>query len=248
MVKIGVIGAAGRMGVNLINAIATNDLAVLAGGVEADGHPKIGVDASLNAGLESSGILIDKSMDSCVSSSDVIIDFTHFSVLPQTVAAAVKSGKAIVIGTTALGDNEMELLEDAAKKIPVVLAANYSMGVNLLSNLVKKTAAILGSNYDVEIVEAHHHHKKDAPSGTAIMLGKAAAEGLDIDYNKNVVDGRSGDVGARPKNEIGMHAVRGGDVVGEHTVTFFGDGERIELTHKASSRIGLLLKRVDCMI
>ena len=167
---------------------------------------------------------------------DACIDFSHHSALPGILDACVSGGKTLVIGTTGISDAGVDLIRAAAQKIPVVYSGNYSTGVNTLLWLTRKAAEILGPSFDLEVLEMHHRMKKDAPSGTAKMLAQTLAEVRGLQYNDDVMHGRFGDVGARTQNEIGMHAIRGGDVVGDHTVIFAALGERVELTHKASSR------------
>lgn len=171
-----------------------------------------------------------------IAQADVVIDFTSAEAVMANARAAAAAGKAVVIGTTGLSDAQKAELAGLAKQVPVVFAPNMSVGVNLLFKLAGEVAAVLGLDYNVEITEIHHNQKKDSPSGTAVRLAERVAEGLDLNYAQHVKHGREGMVGARPKDEIGMHAIRGGDVVGEHTVSFIGQGERVELTHKAHSR------------
>lgn len=165
-----------------------------------------------------------------------VVDFSYHAAVPEAIGRAAREGLAYVLGTTGLTPEEQAAVDAAAKVIPVVQSGNYSLGVNLLQELVKRAAAALGPAYNIEVVEMHHRHKKDAPSGTALMLAKAAAEGRGLDFAANAVYGRHGDIGERPQDEIAIHALRGGSVVGDHTVMFAGDVERIELTHRAQSR------------
>lgn len=168
--------------------------------------------------------------------SDVVIDFSHADSTEDVCAACVASRKPLVIGTTGHSKAQLAIIDKAAKTVPVVLAANFSVGVNTLFWLTRKAAELLGENFDLEIAETHHRLKKDAPSGTAKRLAEILCEVRGLDYEKNVAHGREGLVGERPASQIGMHAIRAGDVVGEHTVVFAGTGERLELTHKAASR------------
>ena len=168
--------------------------------------------------------------------AEAVIDFSFHSAVPAFVAKAAEEGVAYVLGTTGLSPEEQQAVNAAAKRIPVVQSGNYSLGVNLLLNLVQTAAKVLGPEYDVEVVEMHHRHKKDAPSGTALMLAKAAAAGRGVDFDAAAVYGRKGIVGERPEGEIAVHALRGGSVVGDHTVMFAGEVERVELTHRAQSR------------
>ena len=168
--------------------------------------------------------------------TDAVVDFTFHSAVPANIAKAAEEGVAYVLGTTGLTPEEQAAVEAAAKKVPVVQSSNYSLGVNLLLDLVRRAAATLGEEYDIEVVEMHHRMKKDAPSGTALMLAGAAAEGRGVDLDDVAVYGREGMVGERPAGEIAIHALRGGSVVGDHTVMFAGDVGRVEITHRAQSR------------
>ena len=168
--------------------------------------------------------------------TEAVIDFTFHESVPEHITKAAEDGVVYVLGTTGLTDEEQKVVDDAAEKIPVVQSGNFSLGINLLLGLVRKAAEILGVEYDCEVVEMHHRHKKDAPSGTALMLAKAAADGRGQDFDDVSVFGREGMVGERPMGEIAVHALRGGSVIGDHTVMFAGDVERVELVHKAQSR------------
>ena len=209
--KIAIVGAAGRMGKMLCQ---------LAEGTSLEVVSKVDVAAGYEA----------------TWSEDVegIIDFSHHTAVPASVEKAAAAGLAYVIGTTGLTADEQSRVAAAAKKIPIVQSGNYSLGVNLLLELVQKAASVLGPDYDIEVTEMHHRHKKDAPSGTALMLAKSAAAGRGV--TNDFTYGRKGDIGERPVGEIAIHALRGGSVVGDHTVMFAGDVERIELTHKAQGR------------
>ncbi len=165
-----------------------------------------------------------------------VVDFSFHAAVPAAIAKAAEKGVPYVIGTTGLTAEEQKAVDEAAKRIPVVQSGNYSLGVNLLLELVRKAAEVLGPEYDVEVTEMHHRHKKDAPSGTALMLAKSVAAGRGVDFGANAVYGRHGEPGERPVGEIAIHALRGGSVVGDHTVMFAGDVERVELTHRAQSR------------
>ena len=209
--KIAIVGAAGRMGQMLVKLAEGTDLEVVSKVDVAEGY-----DREWAADVEG------------------VIDFSYHVAVPSAVEKAAAAGIPYVIGTTGLTGEEQSRVDAAAKKIPVVQSGNYSLGVNLLLELVRKAAQTLGPEYDVEVVEMHHRHKKDAPSGTALMLAKAAAAGRG--KTDDFVYGRKGDIGERPVGEIAVHALRGGSVVGDHTVMFAGDVERVELTHKAQSR------------
>ena len=210
--KIAIQGAAGRMGRMLDSLAAGLGLEVVSRVDVADGY-----DRGWAEGVEG------------------VVDFSHHTALPAAIAEAVRRGIPYVIGTTGLDESEQAAVAAAAESIPVVQSGNYSLGVNLLVELVRRAAAALGPEYDIEIAEMHHRHKKDAPSGTALMLAKAAAEGRGRAAD-GFVYGRRGDVGERPEGEIAIHALRGGSVVGDHTVMFAGDLERVEITHKAQDR------------
>ena len=212
--KIAIVGAAGRMGKMLVAL--------------ADVHPALEVVAKVDVAEG-----YDKTWP---AGTEAVIDFSFHSAVPAFVAKAAEEGLAYVLGTTGLSAEEQQAVDAAAKRIPVVQSGNYSLGVNLLLNLVKTAAKVLGPEYDVEVVEMHHRHKKDAPSGTALMLAKAAAAGRGVDFDAVAVYGRKGIVGERPEGEIAVHALRGGSVVGDHTVMFAGEVERVELTHRAQSR------------
>ncbi|MFA7185260.1 MAG: 4-hydroxy-tetrahydrodipicolinate reductase [Victivallales bacterium] len=236
MIKVTVIGAGGRMGRRLVsNIIESNDL-TLAGALEAPGVPFVGQDAGLLAGVGECGIKITDKLEEAIAATDAVIDFSTGDVVENARAATAK-GASVVIGTTALGtEGKAELQKLAAAGGRIVFASNMSVGVNLLFHLCREVASILDEDYDIEIVEMHHNQKKDAPSGTAVTLAELACEARGLSYENDVRHGREGMVGSRTKKEIGMHALRGGDVVGDHTVIFATDGERVELTHKASSR------------
>lgn len=174
--------------------------------------------------------------EQALAQCDACIDFSHHSALEKVLAACISGKKTLVIGTTGISDAGVAKIREAAAHIPIVYSGNYSTGVNTLLWLTRRAAEILGPSFDLEIIETHHRMKKDAPSGTAKMLAETLAEVRELQYNEDVRHGRFGDVGARTQGEIGMHAIRGGDVVGDHTVIFAALGERVELTHKASSR------------
>lgn len=209
--KIAILGAAGRMGQMLCKLAEGTSLQVVS-------------KVDLAAGYDSDW----------TSDVEGVIDFSYHAAVPPAITKAAEQGLAYVIGTTGLTREEQQAVDAAAKKIPVVQSGNYSLGVNLLVELVRQAAAKLGPEYDIEITEMHHKHKKDAPSGTALMLAKAAAAGRG--RAEDFIYGRQGDIGERPAGEIAIHALRGGSVVGDHTVMFAGDVERVELTHKAQGR------------
>ena len=193
----------------------------------ADGSEAVEIAARLERG---------DAIDSAVEACDAVIDFSHADATEETTAGCVQARKPLVIGTTGHTAAQLQLIKDAAAKVPVVLAANFSVGVNTLFWLTRRAAELLGDGFDLEIVETHHRLKKDAPSGTAKRLAEVLCEARGLDYAADVAHGREGMTGERPRRQIGVHAIRAGDVVGEHTVLFAAAGERLELTHKASSR------------
>ncbi len=236
MIKVTVTGAAGRMGRRLVANIAEAADMELAGAVEIAGSPFIGQDAGEVAGIGKNGVLITDDAVEAVKKSDAVIHFATGAVA-ETAALAVAAGAAAVIGTTALSAGEKETLRHlAGQGGRIVQAYNMSVGVNLLFHLAAEAAKQLGEDYDIEIVEMHHNQKKDAPSGTAVRLAEVICDATGRSYENDTVFGRQGITGARTRKEIGIHALRGGDVVGDHTVIFSTGGERVELTHKASSR------------
>jgi len=227
--KIAIAGASGRMGKALIEAVAIDAELVLAVALDAPGSESIGSAAA--AGISVSSDL------SAIASVDALIDFTRPAGTLAHLAACLEHRKPIVIGTTGFSDTEKLRIHDAAKRIPIVMAANYAIGVNALYELAETAARLLGREFDVEIIEAHHRHKVDAPSGTALQLGERVARARSQELAQVAVHGREGETGERNRDTIGFHAVRGGDIVGEHTVLFAGVGERVELTVRSSSRL-----------
>ncbi len=236
MQKIIVIGAAGRMGKRLVTCVKNAEGMELVGATEYSECPRLGQDAGVVAGVGETGVEITSDLQPLLACADATIDFSTGNVI-KNAKFAVAAGVSVVIGTTALSNNDKKELANLAESGgKIVFAPNMSVGVNLLFHLAQQVAGILGDDYDIDIVEMHHNKKKDAPSGTAVRLGECVADGRNLSYEKNAVHGREGMVGERKKSEIGMHAVRGGDVVGDHTVIYASEGERVELTHKASSR------------
>jgi 4-hydroxy-tetrahydrodipicolinate reductase len=237
LTKIGVLGCAGRMGRMLLQEIISRPDAELAGGIEAPGNPAIGLDLGGLIGAKASGIIVGDDRDDLFAAADVVIDFTHPAALPDHADLATRHRTALVVGTTGLDATAHAALKQAAETAAIVQAANMSVGVTLLTALVEQLAAKLSADqFDIEILEMHHRHKIDAPSGTALALAQAAAQGRGVALDQVWRKSRDGQIGARPRGEIGISAVRGGDVVGDHTVIFAADGERFEITHKASSR------------
>lgn len=232
--SVSILGAGGRMGRMLVATATQMGLRVVAA-VEQSGSPFLGQDAGTLAAIGPLGVTVTDADHA--APADIVIDFTFHAAVPANLEKAIANGaKGYVLGTTGLSDEEKACVKTASAKLPVVWAPNMSLGVNLLFDLVRRAAAALDESYDIEIVEMHHRHKKDAPSGTAIGLAEAAAAGRQKHLDDIAVYGRHGIVGERPAGEIAIHALRGGDVVGDHTVIFAADGERVEITHKASSR------------
>ncbi len=224
------------MGRTILNLAMEDAEIKVSGAYERAGHAAIGRDLGEFIGQGRLNVAIQPDTGKGLSAGDVLIDFTHPSATLTHLKAALDSGANLVVGTTGLSDDLIRELEKASKKIGIVQSPNMSLGVNLLFDLVRQAASILDDSYDAEIVEVHHRHKKDAPSGTALELLRQIAEARKIALESKVVFGRKGETGARLKGTIGVHAVRGGDVVGDHTVSFLSEGERIELVHRASSR------------
>lgn len=237
MQRIAVMGAAGRMGRILIEAVGQAEGARLTAAVDRPDSSLIGADAGELAALGRIGVMLAGDLNAVLDQFDVLIDFTHPSVTLKNLEICRRAGKAMVIGTTGFSPEERQQLEAAAQEIPIVFAANYSVGVNLCLKLLDTAARVLGDEVDIEIIEAHHRHKVDAPSGTALRMGEVVANALGRDLQKVAVYGREGQTGARERETIGFATVRAGDVVGDHTVLFAADGERVEITHKASSRM-----------
>jgi 4-hydroxy-tetrahydrodipicolinate reductase len=230
-------GAAGRMGKALIEAVLQAPGAVLAAAVDRPDSSLLGADAGELAGIGRLGVALAGDLASVLDSFDVLIDFTHPTVTLSNLEVCRQAGKAMVIGTTGFSAEEKQRLAEAAREIPIVFAANFSVGVNLCLKLLDTAARVLGDDVDIEIIEAHHRHKVDAPSGTALRMGEVVANALGRDLQRVAVYGREGQTGARARETIGFATVRAGDVVGDHTVLFAADGERVEITHKASSRM-----------
>lgn len=234
--KIGIVGCAGRMGRMLVQTVVAQEGAELSGGTEHAGSDALGKDPGTVAGCDATGLAIGEDAKALFVASDVVIDFTSPMATVFHAGLAQETGTALVVGTTGMGSDEMAQLSDAAQSTCIVQAGNMSVGVNLLTSLVEQVSATLGTEYDIEVVEMHHRHKVDAPSGTALMLGEAAAAGRDVALSDVACMAREGQVGARPSGEIGFATLRGGGVIGEHAVIFASEGERIELTHKAGDR------------
>jgi len=237
-VRVGVTGAAGRMGRMLMDTLVNSALDLsLTAALERPGSALIGVDTGALSGVDASGVVIVDALASVIDSIDVLIDFTSPTASLENAELCAAHGVAMVIGTTGFTpDQEQELLARSAK-IAMCKASNFSMGVNLSFKLLEQAAAVLGDDVDIEIIEAHHRDKIDAPSGTALSMGQVIADTLDRDLQTVAVYGREGQTGPRKRETIGFTTIRAGDIVGDHTVVFAADGERLEITHKASSRV-----------
>jgi 4-hydroxy-tetrahydrodipicolinate reductase len=235
--RVVVAGAGGRMGRTLIHAVAATKGVTLAGAVDAPNSAVIGRDAGELAGLGRNGIVVAGDVAPLLQAADALIEFTIPAATLVFAELAAKAGLVHVIGTTGHSAEEEAVIAKAANRATIVKSGNMSLGVNLLAALVKRVAETLNDDYDVEIVEMHHSKKIDAPSGTALMLGRAAAEGRGVDLAQRSVRGRDGMTGARGAGDIGFASLRGGTVVGEHSVIFAGPAERVELTHRAEDRM-----------
>ena len=238
MTRIAIVGVAGRMGRTLVNAVEQEAEATLAGGIVEPGSSLAGADIGELAGVGKLGVVAVDSLASIVDDFDVLIDFTAPQVTLGNLAFCAEHGKRIVIGTTGMSDDELAQLDSYRDKVAMVFAPNMSVGVNLTLKLLETAAKALGDEgYDIEVIESHHRHKVDAPSGTAIKMGEVIADSLGRNLKEHGVFERVGQCGPRTDKEIGFATVRAGDIVGEHTVMFATEGERIEITHKASSRM-----------
>ncbi len=236
MNRIIVTGATGRMGGRIIALLKEYSELQLAGALEKKGSEGIGRDIGALLGTGETKVLLSDALENIIGNGDVLIDFTAPAATLQNVKLAAENKKAVVIGTTGFSKDDIETIRHLSGKIPIVLAPNMSVGVNLLFKILQDVARVLGDDYDIEIIEAHHRLKKDAPSGTALKMAQVIAEAVKRNLDEVAVYARKGTIGERTKQEIGIQTVRAGDIVGEHTVLFGGLGERIEITHKASSR------------
>ncbi len=234
--RVAIAGSAGRMGRTLIEAVLADDALRLSAALEQTGHPALGRDPAEGTG-KTSALRITDDVSAALEASDVLIDFTR----PQGTLAHLERcaalGTSMVVGTTGFSADDQRRISHAAERIALVIAPNMAVGVNVVFKLAEMAARALGEDYDVEIIEAHHRHKVDAPSGTALRLGELVAAALGRDLASCAVHGRQGDTGERDRRTIGFHALRGGDIVGEHTVMFAGAGERVELTVRSASRM-----------
>lgn len=237
-IRVGITGAAGRMGRTLIEAIGlAGDELLLAGAIEQPESSLVGADSGELAGQGKNGVVVAGSLEAVVADIDVLIDFTVPAATTSNVQVCAEHGVAIVVGTTGFTAGQQGVIDAAAERIAVCKASNFSTGVNLCFKLLDMAARVLGDDVDIEVYEAHHRHKIDAPSGTALSMGEVVADALGRDLEKVAVYGREGQTGARDRDTIGFATVRAGDIVGDHTVTFAAEGERVEITHKASSRM-----------
>ncbi|MEW6167859.1 MAG: 4-hydroxy-tetrahydrodipicolinate reductase [Pseudomonadota bacterium] len=235
--RIAVLGATGRMGRAVIEAtLQSSQTVALGAAIERSGHTDLGRDTGVLIGLADSGVAVCDDAAACAPAYDVLVDFTRPEGTLAALAVCVAAGKGMVIGTTGFSAAQKAQIDAAARRIPICMAANFSVGVNLCLKLLEEAARVLDDGFDIEIVEAHHRHKVDAPSGTALAMGEAVARGAGRKLAEVAVYAREGHTGPRPDKAIGFATLRGGDVVGDHTVMFLGDGERVEITHKASSR------------
>lgn len=235
-VKAILVGAAGRMGLRMVAAIHETPHVHLAGAVERKDHPFLGRDLGEVAGMGKWNIPLSGALAEVIRNGDLIIDFTNAEASLGNLQIAAENGKAAVIGSTGFTSSMMAEVQKLTQKIPCVLSPNMSVGVNVMFKVIGDLAKILGEDYDVEVIEAHHRMKKDAPSGTAVKMGQILAQALNRDFEKVGIYERKGLIGERKRTEIGMQTVRAGDIVGEHTVIFGGIGERIEVIHRAHSR------------
>jgi 4-hydroxy-tetrahydrodipicolinate reductase len=236
MIKIAVAGVAGKMGRRIADLCLSHEMVKLSGAFEASGNPTIGLDVAEILGAKPCGVTISDNIRDAMKTSDVLIDFTSIESTLQNARFCSENKKAIVIGTTGISNDQIAIIKTLSKGIPIVMAPNMSVGVNLLLKVLAQVASVLGDEYDIEIIEAHHRLKKDAPSGTALKMAEVIAKSVNRDLNEVGVYSRKGIIGERSKKEIGIQTIRAGDIVGEHTVIFGGIGERIEISHKVSSR------------
>ena len=234
--RMGVVGCGGRMGRMLIAEIAATDGCAVAGGSEAPGSGYVNQDIGELAGIGRIGVPIGENVEKLIKASDVVLEFTSPEATADHAGLAARLGKAMVIGTTGLTQAHGEIVREAARNIPIVWAANMSLGVNILLTVVEEVARRLGPDWDIEILEMHHRNKVDSPSGTALALGEAAARGRGVALDQVAQRVRDGITGPRKSGDIGFATMRGGDVAGEHQVVFAGISERLELTHRATTR------------
>jgi 4-hydroxy-tetrahydrodipicolinate reductase len=236
MIKVIIAGAAGRMGGRLVSLVRDSTALTLVGALEGKGHYALGEDAGETAGCGRAGVPITDDLAALLERGEVVIDFTTPEATLEHMRAVVQHRRAIVIGTTGFSGRELDELRLLARQVPCVFSPNMSIGVNVIYKVIAEMAKALGDDYDIEVIEAHHRLKKDAPSGTALKIAEVLARAVNRDLNQVGVYARKGLIGERKKGEIGIQTIRAGDIVGDHTVLFGGMGERIEVTHRASSR------------
>jgi len=236
MINVIVCGGCGKMGSTVAQLVRQNENMKLAGIIESPSHPKKGKDWGIVMGLGETGIIIKDNLEEIIQNTDQVVEFTNPQVSLKHLEIVSKYKKAMIMGTTGFSSEEIKEINKLAQGIPFLLSPNMSLGVNLLFKLAAETAAALSDDYDIEIVEAHHRFKKDAPSGTAKKLAQEIAKVKNVNLDEVAIYGREGMIGERKRGEIGIHSIRGGDIAGEHTVIFTALGERLELTHKAHSR------------
>jgi 4-hydroxy-tetrahydrodipicolinate reductase len=236
MIKVIVAGAAGRMGCRLVSLIKDSTALTLVGAIEGKGHHAIGEDAGETAGCGRTGVPISDDLSALLDRGEVVVDFSAPEATLDHLRIVAQHKRAMVIGTTGFSASELEDLKSLARQVPCVCSPNMSVGVNLIYKVISEMAKTLGDEYDIEVIEAHHRLKKDAPSGTALKIAEVLAKAVSRDLNQVGVYARKGLIGERKKKEIGIQTIRAGDIVGDHTILFGGMGERIEVTHRASSR------------
>ncbi len=237
MIKVGVAGAAGRMGRTLIEAVAADDKTVLAAAIVSPGSSLLGVDAGELAGAGNLGVPLTDSLSHIIAAVDTVIDFTSPDYTMANAALCAEQGKSLVIGTTGFSDKQKQTLQVLSEQTPMVFAPNMSIGVNLVFKLLETAAKVMGLDADVEVLETHHRNKVDSPSGTALKMGEVVAKATGRSLSQCAIYGREGNTGVRKRDTIGFASVRAGDVIGDHTVLFACEGERIEITHKAGNRV-----------
>ena len=236
MIKVIVAGAAGRMGCRLVSLVRESSTLMLVGALEGAGHHSLGDDAGITAGAGRADIPITDNLAALMARGEVVVDFSAPQATLANLRIVAEHGRAMVIGTTGFSPQELDELRSFSQQVPCVFSPNMSVGVNLLYKVIGEMAKTLGDGYDIEVIEAHHRLKKDAPSGTALKLAEVLAHAVNRDLNEVGVYARKGIIGERSRSEIGIQTVRAGDIVGDHTILFGGMGERIEVTHRASSR------------
>ena len=236
MISVIIDGACGRMGKMITQGVVTQNDMQLVGAIEYSGHPQLGEDVGEVAGVRTIGVPISDNLSEILDEADVVVEFTAPNASIEHLRNVVDAGKTMVLATTGFTEAELAEVRELAQNIPCVMAPNMSVGVNVMLQAIQLVAKALGDGYDVEVIEAHHNQKADSPSGTALRIAEVLAEALDRNLAEVGVYGRHGMVGARPEKEIGIHAIRGGDIAGDHTVLYAGAGERIEITHRAHTR------------